>query len=385
MRPKLYVIALIVCIALFLPFLAHADIIQIGVSIGLTGKYSKMADMQKKAYLLWEESINERGGLLGKKVKMIIRDDKSDKKTAQNIYERFIVIDKLDFVIGPYSSGITGAIMPIAEKNGYPVLAAGAASDTLWNKGHKYLFGIFIPASRYAVGFLEMVAMNGISDIAIVYSDDSFSTSVAKGARKWGKEFGLNIVLFEGFTKGSHDLTALAAKVKAADAKALVVCGHFAESIDMVESFKKIKWRPDNYFATVGPAMTAFYQKLKKDAETVYSSSQWEPGVVYQTDDNKMFMGPFKEKYNIKLSYHAADAFTACQILSITIKKTNSLDRKKIRDVLSTMDAMSIIGRYGVDKNGMQIKHFPITIQWQNGKKTVVWPEDVAKAAPIIQ
>ena len=247
------------------------------------------------------------------------------------------------------------------------------------------MFGIFIPAGRYAVGFLEMVAMNGISEIAIAYSDDSFSTSMAEGTMKWGKEFGLNIVLFEKFIKGTHDLTTLATKVKASKAKALIMCGHFDESVDMVESFKKIEWRPDNYFATVGPAMRIFYQKLQKDAEKVFSSSQWEPEVEYQNADRKLFLYPFMEKYKIQPSYHAADAFAACQILSTAIKKTNSLDREKIRNVLSTMDAMSIIGRYGVDKRGMQIKHFPINIQWQNGEKKIVWPEDIAKVKPIIK
>lgn len=385
MRSKLTIIALVACLGFILPFYAHADTVQIGVSVGLTGKYSKMADMQKKAYLLWEETVNKNGGLLGNKVKMIIRDDKSDKKTAQQIYEQFIVNEKLDFVIGPYSSGITGAIMPIAEKNGYPVLAAGAASDKLWSQGYKNLFGIFIPASRYGVGFLEMAAMKGILDIAIAYADDSFSKTMAEGAMKWGKEFGLNIVLFEGFTKGTRDLTTIAKKVKASNAKALVMCGHFQESVDIVESFKKINWHPDNYFATVGPAMNAFYEKLQEDAEKVFSSSQWEPGVEYKTGDQKLFLDPFVEKYKIQPSYHAADAFAACQILATAIRKTNSFDRKKIRDVLSTMDAMSVIGRYGVDKNGMQIKHFPINIQWQNGKKSVVWPEDIAKAKPILK
>ncbi len=114
-----------------------ADSVNIGVSIGLTGKYAKMADMQKKAYLLWEESTNKTGGLLGKKVKMIIEDDKSDKQVAKDIYKRFIVKGKVDLIIGPYSSGITDAIMPVAEENGYPVLAAGAASDKLWKKGYK--------------------------------------------------------------------------------------------------------------------------------------------------------------------------------------------------------------------------------------------------------
>jgi branched-chain amino acid transport system substrate-binding protein len=386
MRLKFIIVCFVVAFALFSPLRVDAnEDIKIGVSIGLTGKYAKMSDMQKKAYLLWEERINDNGGLLNKKIKMIIEDDKSDKEIAKNIYNRFIVKDKLDLVIGPYSSGITGAIMPIAEKSGYPVIAAGAASDMLWHKGYKYLFGIFIPASRYAVGFLEMVAMNGINDIAIVYADDPFSLSIADGTKKWGTKFGLNINFFEGFKKGTHDLTPLASKVKGVNAGALVVCGHFDESVDMMESLMKIKWRPNNYFATVGPAMPAFYQKLENNAEKVFSSSQWEPEVKYRPDDQKIFLLPFRKKYNTQPSYHAAIAFAACQILETAIRKTHSLDREKIRDVLATMDAMSVIGRYGVDNNGMQIKHFPINVQWQNGVKKVVWPEEVAKAAPIIQ
>lgn len=379
------VLVIILFIALFSQIHAAADTIKIGVSIGLTGKYGKMADMQKKAYLLWEEHINKRGGLRGEKVKMIIDDDKSNKETAKKIYKRFIVEDKLDFVIGPYSSGITDAIMPIAEENGYPLLAAGAASDKLWKKGYKHLFGIFIPASRYAVGFLEMAAMNGINDIAIVYADDLFSSSIGMGAKEWGTKFGLNVVLFEGFKKGTHDLTALAEKVKAVKARALIVCGHYEESVDMIESLRRINWRPANYFATVGPAMEIFYKKLQKDAEMVFSSSQWEPGVMYQSDDHEIFLKPFKQKYKIEPSYHAANAFAACQILEMAIKRANSFDREKIRNALSTMDAMSVIGRYGVDKNGMQIKHFPINVQWQKGKKVIVWPDDLAEAKPIIK
>jgi branched-chain amino acid transport system substrate-binding protein len=386
MRLKLYTLVAVISIVLFSPLRIDAgDTINIGVSIGLTGKYAKMADMQKKAYLLWEERTNNNGGLMDKKIKMIIEDDYSDNDTAKKIYERFIEKDRIDFVIGPYSSGLTGAIMPIAEKNGYPVIAAGAASDTLWNQGYTHLFGIFIPASRYVVGFLEMVAMKGLKDVAIVYADDPFSKSIAQGTKKWGTKFGLNISFFDEFKKGTHDLAALASGVKTANPEALIVCGHFNESVDMMVSLKKIKWRPKNYFATVGPAMPAFYQTLKNDAEMVFSASQWEPEVLYSPDDHKTFLEPFMKKYNITPSYHAAIAFASCQILETAIRKTRSLDRKKIRDVLATMDAMSIIGRYGVDDNGMQIKHFPINIQWQNGEKKVVWPEEIAKAAPIIQ
>jgi len=386
MRLKRYFLVSAIGIFLFLPFRTHAgDTITFGVSASLTGKFAQMGRMQKKAYLLWEQRTNHNGGLLNKKVKMIIENDRSDKNTARKIYERFIEKDRLDFVFGPYSSGLTDAIMPVAEKNGYPVIAGGAGSDTLWHKGYRYIFGIFIPASRYTVGFLEMIAMKGLHDIAIVSADDSFSKSTAIGTKKWGSKFGLNISFFEEFKAETHDLSSLALRVKAAKPQALIVCGHFDESVDMMKSLKKIKWRPKNYFATVGPATPEFYQTLKSDAERVFSSSQWEPEVMYGPDDHKTFLEPFMKKYHIEPTYHAADAFAACQILETAILKAHSLDRQKIRDVLATMDAMSIIGRYGVDENGMQIKHFPINIQWQNGEKKVVWPEEIANAAPIIQ
>jgi branched-chain amino acid transport system substrate-binding protein len=386
MQLKHYFLVSAIGIFLCFPFRVQAgDAITFGVSVSLTGKYAEMGEMQKKAYLLWEQRTNQNGGLLNKKVKMIIENDHSDKNTARKIYEHFIEKDRLNFVFGPYSSGLTDAVMPIAETNGYPLIAGGAGSDALWHKGYRYIFGIFIPASRYTVGFLEMIAMKGLHDIAVVSADDSFSKSSAIGTKKWGTKFGLNISLFEEFKVGTHDLSSLAFRVKAANPQALIVCGHFDESVDMMNSLKKIKWRPKNYFATVGPAMPEFYRELKGDAELVFSSSQWEPEVMYGPDDRKTFLEPFMKEYHIKPSYHAADAFAACQILETAILKTLSLDRKKIRDILATMDTMSIIGRYGVDNNGMQIKHFPISIQWQNGEKKVVWPEEIANSAPIIQ
>ncbi len=385
MRGKLHGIVLTLIICLSSTLYADDGPITIGVSIGLSGKYAKMGHMMQKAYLLWEEHINKKGGLLGKKIKMVIADDKSDKETAKKIYTRFIAEEKLDLVIGPYSSGITGAVMPICEKYGQPVLAAGAASDRLWKSGFTHLFGMFIPASRYAVGFLEMAAMKGVTEIAIVSADDNFSTAIGQGAKEWGEKFGLNIILFERFKKGTRDLTALARKVRDAGAGTLLVCGHYNESVDMIQSFRKIGWRPHNYFATVGPAMKAFHEKLGEEAEGTFSSSQWEPDVMYQAGDHAIFLQPFKEKYGVEPSYHAAIAFSACQILETAIRKTRSIDRKKIRDVLAAMDAMSVIGRYGVDKNGMQIKHFPITIQWRSGKKTIVWPEEFANAPPDIK
>ena len=376
-----------VFLLLFLTVLptSAAESIRIGLTLGLTGKYSEMSDMQMKGFKLWEKEVNSRGGILGRKVEFIIHDDKSDPQTAKFLYEDLILSNKVDLVLGPYSSGITEAILPVTEKYGYPVLASGASADSLWQKGYKYVFGIYAPASKYTLGFLELLTKNDLQDVAIIHADDLFSKDIASGTKKWAERFGLNVVLYEGFKKGAENLDDIAKKAKASKAQVLIVCGHFNESVNMRLSLKRINWYPKAYFASVGPAMSEFHGKLKSDANYVFSSSQWEHSGGGKTPGCNEFYNAYIHVYNEEPSYHAATAYAGGQILEAAIKKAGSLDREKIRVILSSMDAISIIGRYGVDKRGAQIKHFNIIVQWQNGKKKVVWPEDLKTADPIFR
>ncbi|NCO84524.1 MAG: amino acid ABC transporter substrate-binding protein [Nitrospirae bacterium] len=364
---------------------AQESLIKIGVSLGLTGKYSEMSDMQMKGFRLWESDVNKRGGLLGKKVRVIIYDDKSDPRTAKSLYEHLILNDKVDLVFGPYSSEITEAALPITEKHGYPLLASGASADRLWQKGYKYIFGVYSPASKYSVGFLELLVRNDLQNIAIVYADDAFSVDIANGTKKWAERFGLKVVLFEGFKKGTENLDFIALKAKASKAQALIVCGHFNESVSMRRSLKKINWQPKAYFASVGPAMPAFQTNLKSDANYVFSSSQWEYIGGSIIPGCKEFYHAYIHAYNETPSYHTATAYASGQILEAAIKNTGSIEREKLRAVLLSLDTITVIGRHGVDKKGKQIKHFNLIIQWQNEEKKIVWPEGLKTANPIFR
>jgi len=175
----------------------------------------------------------------------------------------------------------------------------------------------------------------------------------------------------------------LAKKTKDSKADALIVCGHLDESIDMRLSLKNIGWQPRVYYASVGPATQDFHDRLGMDADYTFSSSQWEPHT--KLPNSKKFTNSFIEKYKKMPSYHAATAYAAGQILETALKRSGNLDRNRLRDILSAMDTMTIIGRYGVDRTGMQIKHFNLIIQWQNGKKEVVWPEELRTAKPVFK
>ncbi|MCL5063180.1 MAG: amino acid ABC transporter substrate-binding protein [Nitrospiraceae bacterium] len=381
---------LLVLLIIFLPCLllkpANAsEPIKIGLTLGLTGKYSEMSDMQMKGFRLWERDVNNKGGILGRKVQVIIYDDNSDSRIAKAFYEHLILRDKVDLVFGPYSSEITEAVLPVTEQYGYPVLAAGASADKLWQKSYRYVLGVYTPASKYVVGFLEMLVMNGFKDIAIVHADDSFSKDVASGAKKWAGRFGFNVLLFEGFKKGTKNLDDIAQKAKTSKAQTLIMCGHFDESVNMRLSLKNIGWYPKAYFASVGPTMQAFHERLGANADGVFSSSQWEHHGGLIPPGCHEFYDSYIKTYGEEPSYHAATAYAAGQILGTAVKKAESLDRDKIRDILSAMDTMTIIGRYGVDRTGMQIKHFNLITQWQNGKKEIVWPEELRTAKPVFK
>lgn len=384
MRIRELVVALGMIIFLAGP-VGAVEPLRIGLTLGLSGPYARPSLMQQQGFLLWRERVNEGGGLLGRPVEMIIHDDRGEKGRAKELYEKLIFEEKVDLLFGPYSSGITEAILPITESRKIPLLISGASADRIWQQGYRYVFGLFIPASRYVVEFLEMIALQGIDGVAILHAGDSFSVNAAQGTREWAEKFGLKILLHRDFAKRSPDLVGLVKEARQAGASVLVVCGHFDESVAMRLALKEIGWYPRAFFATVGPALDEYRQRLGEDADLVFSSSQWEAAAMFGSRDRGLFVEPFRRTFGVEPSYHAAVAFAAGQILEIALNRTRSLDREKLRNVLANMDAVSIIGRYGVDRHGMQIKHFPLTLQWQQGRKEIVWPESLATSQPLLK
>ena len=360
-----------------------AEPVRIGVSLGLTGKYAALGAMQQRGYQVWQRDINSKGGLLGRPVQIVIIDDESKPKRAAKLYKQLIAEDRVDFVFGPYSSGITLAVAPIVEKAGYPMLTAGAASDSIWQKGYKNIFGIYAPASRYTLAMLNLAVIHDLMTVAIVYADDAFSISAAEGARKWGRRLGLKIVMFEKFKKGRRDLTYLAQKAKSSKSALVMAVGHFEDSVDMRRALKNVNWYPKAYFATVGPVLPKYKETLGADSELTFVNALWEPRVKFP--GSQTFLASFRAVHGVEPSYQSAIAYAAGQVLEATVNSAKSLDRKKIRQAMSKLEMYTILGRFKVDQTGIQIKHFPLALQWQKGKKEIVWPEEMQTMEPIFK
>lgn len=354
--------------------------LRIGLSLGLSGAYAADSEMMGKAYRLWEKQVNERGGILGRRVEVIIRDDRSDADAARAIYEDYTQHGQSDLVMGPFSSGITAAVAPIIDRNGYPMLAPGGAAESMWQKGYRNLFGIIPPAGRHAIGFLAVLADAGIDSLAIVHADDPFSTVLAEETRKWLAEYGIRLTSFEKVVKGHADLDAAAQTAHQSGARALLMAGHFDESVNMRRALKRIGWTPAAYYASVGPGLDKYGSVLGEDADGSFATTTWEPHEKLKLPGAADFRRDFQRLWGEPPNFLAAHAYSACQVLERALVLAGSFDRGKLRDTLYRLDMNVLIGRYAVDRSGLQTKRFPLIVQWQRGRREIVWPAELATA-----
>lgn len=357
--------------------------LRIGVSLGLTGQYQQPALMHQRAYTLCQDEINVRGGILGRTLVFEIADDHSSVERAREIYRRYMEDGSVDFVFGPYSSDLTKAVAPITEEYGYPMLAAGAAADSLWSKGYTMPVGVLIPASRYTLGMMRLASESGLSTIALVHAQDDFSREIAAGTRRWARYVKLKVVYDQALVADGATDASNARAISKTGAEVVIVTGYFGEAKRMRQALRDSGWEPRAFFATVGPSLPSWELELGELADLAFSTSIWEPPAPGATGVSAAFAKAFHNRFGEMPSYHAAAAYAACQVFEAAILKSGSFDRAGYRRALGELDINTVIGRFAVDSKGMQTKGLDMVIQWIDGSKQVVWPSELSTRAAV--
>src|SRR5512132_2346830 len=215
-RKTLGLFALAAVVLLSLPAAAQGPI-RIGASLSLTGTYAKLGKNQHEGYQLCIKDVNARGGLLGRKAELVMYDDQSLPATAVRLYEKLITEDKVDAVMGPYSSPVSEAAANVTEKYKKVMVAPLAATTSIFKKGRKYIFMVITPAENYLDGLIDMAAKRGLKTVAIINEDTLFPKASAAGTAEAAKKRGMQVVLQEAYPKGNTDFSALLVKIKAAN------------------------------------------------------------------------------------------------------------------------------------------------------------------------
>jgi branched-chain amino acid transport system substrate-binding protein len=378
--PTALAVAIALAVGGVMPATAQGPI-RIGASLSLTGTYAKLGKNQHEGYQLCEKDLNAKGGLLGRKVQFVVYDDQSMPATAVRLYEKLITEDKVDAIMGPYSSPVTEAAVNVTEKYKKVMVAPLAATTSIFKKGRKYIFMVISPAEVYLEGLVDMAAKRGLKTVAVVNEDTLFSKAAASGAVELAKKRGLQVVYTEAYPKGNTDFSALLTKLKAANADVLAAATYFDDAVALTRQMKELNVNPKMYGVTVGGDLPEFYDTLKQNAEYIYGATQWEPTLPYP--GNQEWFDAYKKEFGHDPSYHSAAGYAGCVIYAEAAKRANSLDADKIREQLLKLETRTIFGDYKVDADGFQVAHKMVTFQWQKEKKATVWPDELAKAKPL--
>jgi branched-chain amino acid transport system substrate-binding protein len=353
--------------------------IRIGSTMSQTGTLATQGVPASNGYLLCQKHVNEKGGILGRKIEFLIYDDKSDPKVAIELYEKLITEDRVDAVMGPYGSTHTEAVAPVTEKHRMVHVSPLAATTSIWEKGRRYIFMVLPPAELFLGGLIDMASRNGLKTVAIIEEDALFPKAAGKGAVELAKKQDMQVVLHETYAKGTKDFSAILAKVKAANADVL---GMAASSLgDQIVVGRQMKEQDINVkMFGIAQAVAEFQESLGKTAEFVYGLSAWEPSLP--NPGIKEFVETYQKEFNKAPSYHAAGAYGGCQIFMEAARRASSLDSDKLREELLRLKIKTIFSDYAVDERGYQTANKGLFIQWQDGQKVVVWPDELASAKP---
>jgi branched-chain amino acid transport system substrate-binding protein len=353
--------------------------IRIGATMSETGALSTQGVAARNGYRLCERDANADGGVLGRSVEMIILDDQSDAELAARLYERLIAQDGVDLILGPYGSTHTEAVAPVTERHRMVHISPLAATSSIWEQGRQYLFMVLPPAELFLAGLIDLAAQRGLASVAVIQEDALFPRAAGAGAADRARERGLDVVVHETYPRGTQDFGPLLRRIQDEGTEVVAMAASsLGDFVTVVRQMREHGVAPA-MFGTSG-AVAEFQQALGADAEYAYGLSAWEPSVPNPGAGG--FTRDYRAEFGIEPSFHAAGAYGACQLLLEAVDRAGSLEADAVRRTLLALQTTTVFGAFAVDERGYQTAHRGLLVQWQDGRKEVVWPEDVATAEP---
>ncbi len=367
--------------------------VRIGSTLALTGPLSATALVHKLAGEIYVEDLNKRGGLLGRQVEWIVRDDQSRPDLARTLYEQLVTSEKVDLLMGPYATGaILSAIgvaqrynkMLISHTMGIPSLAKYDMHFPAWSLGPD-------PAQTVPTTVFEGLAQTNKppKTVAVVTSKFPSIHFLSLGAREIMKKRGLTEVLFLEWEFGNRDFGPIAARVKDAKPDLVWVGDIGLEGNMLLEAMKKIDYEPPlhiHLYPAPGPLANA------PEGKNALSLTIFEEHAPYTNDPvAAQFVKTFGERAKVAgLPYtavetQAAASFTAWQILEASIVATKSLDDRKMADWLKANQVKTIHGTLRFDKGNNFGDDLMRVKQVQDGRWVTVWPKEWAAPGASIR
>ena len=384
--------------AMLLPgtVLAACETITLGSAISLTGKYATNGMHAKNGYEFAIQKIKDAGGVkFGGKCynfNVIYYDDESKGDRAATLAERLINEDKVQYMLGPYSSGMTKAIAPVTEKYQIPMIEAEGASRSLFNKGYKYLFAVLSTSEQYLASAITLAAEKAKESgkepssvkVAVAVENDPFSLDIRAGVLEDAARYGMKAVVDEKLPRDLSDMSAILTKVKLLKPDVLIVSGHSKGAATAVRQIDEQNVKVPMVAVTHCEAADVT-GKFGAAANDILCSTQWAETLTYEdplfgtaANFNTEVKAAYSDYANKKVPYQLAQASAAVYVFKDAFERAGSLDKEVLRDAIAATDLETFYGGIKFSEAGNNIAKPMVLRQIQDGKYNVVAPSAFA-------
>src|SRR6185436_8950962 len=238
--------------------------IVVGISLPLTGDFSQPGGEAKRGYGVWQKMVNAKGGVLGRQIELKIADDASNQDTVVADYTKLITQDKVDLLLGTFSSLLNYPASAVAEKNGKVYVEPAGGAPLMFARGFKYLF-FAQPATapHQADVFVDWVRSLPASErpktAAYPSQDDPFTTPVIDSMQKQLERLGVKTVYSSVYPADTTNFQTIASKMADQRPDLIAQGAVFDDGVGLVRSLKQLSYSPKMLFQTSAPSNASQY------------------------------------------------------------------------------------------------------------------------------
>jgi branched-chain amino acid transport system substrate-binding protein len=371
--------------------------IVIGASVSLTGDFSADGQAFQRGYNLWAADVNKAGGIMGRKVKLIFLDDKSDPTQGSTNVQQLISSNHVDLLFGPFSSLITGPTATVAARYGYAMIegagGAPAVFNTPSNKAKHNVFDVSYPiVDQYdpLTNWIKALpAGQRPKTAAYPIVDNPFTIPPEQRAQHQLEGVGVKTVYSKVLPAELPNAKSVADQVAATGAEAVLLGTVDVPTVAaFLKAFQQQHYNPKIVAATAGPDQGAAFLKAvgKSNATGVMTANGWYGG--YDNPQSKQMVQEYIAKYGgspSDINSDVAEAYGVGQVAAQAVKATGGTDQAKIISYLhSGVTLNSVQGPVQFNSLGMNMKPVVFVFQWQNGTYAQVLPVGAPGSGQIL-
>lgn len=364
------------------------DVIQLGASVPLTGKYSADGKSTLEGYTLAVDRINEKGGVkVGAKtykLELVQVDDESKPEKAAAETEAMITTKGVKFMLGSYATPMIKTQIPVVEKHKIPFVEGEGGAKSLFSPDHKYVFGVLNLAEQYFEPVIDMLleqakrtGQNPASmTVAVVVEPEPFSRAVGAGVMDDAGKYGMKTVVNAEFPKELDDMAPILEKIKAAKPTLLIVSGHAKGAKLLASQLPKTGVKIPMIGVTHCDD-ARLTETFGQAVEGYLCPSQWDASIPFRDrwfGTAKGFDEAYKARFARSPSYQAAQAGAVVEVFASAFEKAGSLDTRKVRDAIAEGNLKTFYGAIRFDESGINTGKTMVMYQIQHGQYKIIAP-----------